>query len=942
MAKHKLNQSHVLKINSTRIKKEKYNLTLSINQARENKEIVSLGSSQVLRFIQEWEGNFDRESEIHRVKTEIKRLRKLDTNKENKRNIASLYKELNERLYNQHYAMIVMKPVKDFDRLCSKKGFKINGSSYKRLLATTGGGKDSTVVFVTNDVYPYLKERLNMGRDMTKKMVPAKLEAYQALACSASTPVSRPKGVLIVQDAMTSFKSDVITIDDRYTSVPVIEEIKGYSFEGDNAMNASDGFGLMLPDRSKKWSEELGVEGYTSMVARHGYTKGVLHPFDFHDYAENVAKSYVVQDAWGVSRDIRDYDVILTTSMMKLWDSYTSLEHVQECWDKFGYSFAVTKTTPENLDNEGDLNYQFIQSLKLSDGEIDQLISHTVNEIKEVLGGDYKKTLLYLRGKKLSEKDVLNKNPDFTQALMIDKRMIGDPFVRKHVYKMIHKRIDEAKTGVLRVKGNFSMMSGDPYTLCQNIFGMPLTGLLKGGEYYSDYWIERNVDKVAAFRAPMTNHNNIRVFRMKKDKDTSYWYRYMKNVTILNSWDTATHALNGADFDGDQVFTTDNKVIMNNIHELDAIVCMQKPVGKVVPTEADLITANKASFGDEIGITTNRITSMFDVMAGFAEGSNEYIEVNYRIMSGQMIQQNVIDKTKGMEAKGMPKEWYTPKLSYTPIATDEKGKAIIDENGKYIPLPETEEERTRREFNLSIVVDKKPYFFIWKKDSSELGKYKKYMQAIERNCLIRFGISFEELKSKTDLNEKGKAFLDDYHRDIPVSIAQSTMNRICWKVEDAFKNVPKDIKVNNFDKEILKTDKKYSQVRFKEIKELYKHYNAEVKNYMISKKDSDTHGEDKEEDKEEMRQLFVNRFKEKALGICNNEEDLCNMVVDLCYKTDNSKQFAWDVSGNQIINNLLRKNKYTYSFPVIDNMGEIEYSGDRFKMIEIQMESDNY
>ncbi|WP_440118412.1 hypothetical protein [Paenibacillus sp. QZ-Y1] len=938
MAKHKLNQSHVLKINSTRISKEKYNLTLPRDQARENKEIVSLGSSQALRFIQEWEGNLDRESEIHRIKMEIKRLRKLDTNKENKRNIASLYKELNERLYNQHYVMIVMKSKKDFDRLCSKKGFKINGHSYKRLLATTGGGKDSTVVFVTNDVYPYLKERLNMGRDMTKKMVPAKLEAYQALACSASTPVSRPKGVLIVQDAMTSFKSNVITIDDRYSDAPVIEEIKDYSFEGDSAMNASDGFGLMLPDRSRKWSEELGVDGYASMVERHGYTKGVLHPFDFLDYAENIAKSYMVQDAWGVTRDIRDYDVILTTSMMKLWDSYTSLEHVQECWDKFGYAFAVTKTTPENLDNEGDLNYQFIQSLKLSDNEIDQLISLTVNEIKEVLGGDYRKTLLYLRGKKISEKDVLHDNPDFIQALMIDKEIINDPFVRNHVYKMIHKRIDEAKTGVLRVKGNFSMMSGDPYTLCQNIFGMPLTGLLKGGEYYSNYWLERKVEKIAAFRAPMTNHNNIRVFRMKKDKDTSYWYRYMKNVTILNSWDTATHALNGADFDGDQVFTTDDEVIMNNVHELDALVCMQKPVGKVVPTEADLIAANKASFGDEIGITTNRITSMFDVMAGFTIGSDEYLEVNYRIMSGQMIQQNVIDKAKGMEAKGMPKEWYTPKLSYTPIVTDEKGKAITDENGKYIPLPETDEDRTKREFNLSIVVDKKPYFFIWKKDSSELGNYKKYIKAVERNCSIRFGISFEELKSKTDLTEKEKAFLEDYYRDIPVSIAQSTMNRICWRVEEAFKDVPRDVKTNNFDKEILKTDKKYSQVRFKEIKELYKNYSAEVKSYILSTKDI---VEDSEA-KEEARRMFLKRFREKALSICNNEEDLCNMVVDLCYKTDNSKQFAWDVAGKQIIFNLLRKNRYTFNFPVLDEKGEIEYSGDRFKMVKIQMEVDNY
>ena len=40
-----------------------------------------------------------------------------------------------------------------------------------------------------------------------------------------------------------------------------------------------------------------------------------------------------IKDAWGVERDVRDFDVILTTSMVKLWDSYDSLEHFKQCCD---------------------------------------------------------------------------------------------------------------------------------------------------------------------------------------------------------------------------------------------------------------------------------------------------------------------------------------------------------------------------------------------------------------------------------------------------------------------------------------------------------------------------------------------------------------------------------------------------------------------------------
>ena len=77
-------------------------------------------------------------------------------------------------------------------------------------------------------------------------------------------------------------------------------------------------------------------------------------------------------------------------------------------------------------------------------------------------------------------------------------------------------------------------------------------------------------------------------------------------------------------------------------------------------TQADLIQANINSFGDEIGAITNRITSMFEVQARFAPGSEAYQTLDYRIKCGQLFQQNAIDKAKGILAKPMPKEWYSP------------------------------------------------------------------------------------------------------------------------------------------------------------------------------------------------------------------------------------------------------------------------------------------
>lgn len=136
---------------------------------------------------------------------------------------------------------------------------------------------------------------------------------------------------------------------------------------------------------------------------------------------------------------------------------------------------------------------------------------------------------------------------DYAKALMIDRRMIDDPYVQSSIFSRIKNRINEAKVGVLNVHGNYSMISGDPYALCQSIFGLPITGLLAAGEIYNGYWRKQPAEKLACFRAPMTCHNNIRLVSPNKSDEANYWYQYMQTSTVMNCWDSACHALNGAD-----------------------------------------------------------------------------------------------------------------------------------------------------------------------------------------------------------------------------------------------------------------------------------------------------------------------------------------------------------------------------------------------------------
>lgn len=630
-------QKYIYKIHSSRLRKERWKLTLPIEEARRNDEVISLADSQMLRWIDELNGITDADAKAHEIKTQIRRLRKEKNSPQNKRAIRQLYKDLDTLQFKPDYLCLIIDKEKDYYRAC--RGFSINGVRYKRLLGTNGGIKNSTIVFVSERLADELRRRVENGRNPNKELVTAKLEAYKALTCSASTPVSLPRGILVVDDAETEFDSDILYLTDEGDGEPLMEERKGEHIKVD----ASDGFGIMLPSLAARWSEELGLDYVVSGVnTRFSFEKGMIFTFDFVDFAEKIANSYVVKDAWGNDVDVRNVELILTTSMVKLWDSYESCRDYVDTSVSNGYTFGVAKTCPKVLESERTLNYQFIQSYDLSDDDIDELIAPTMDEIRDVLGGDWRKTVLFLKGSGINEDNIAQLDNDFIKAVMIDRRMLDDAFVQNSIYQLIRNRINEAKVGVLKVHGNYSIVSGDPYLLCQNMFGLEKTGLLKAGEIYNKYWADCGAEKLACFRAPMTCHNNIRLVHPVNTDTARYWYRYMTTATVFNSWDTATAAMNGSDFDGDMVMLTDNRILVEKMRPLPALMCAQRKAAKRISTEDDFVRSNIESFGNDIGQTTNWVTSMFEVRAEFPKHSREYEILSYRIRCGQLYQQNAI------------------------------------------------------------------------------------------------------------------------------------------------------------------------------------------------------------------------------------------------------------------------------------------------------------
>lgn len=247
--------------------------------------------------------------------------------------------------------------------------------------------------------------------------------------------------------------------------------------------------------------------------------------------------------------------------------------------------------------------------------------------------------------------------------------------------------------------------------------------------------------------------------------------------------------------------------------------------------------------------------------------------------------------------------------------------------------PEDDEQtRKTKEFNMKIVAAVKPYFMIYVYPALK-KKYDDYIKNNNLSAAIRFSKynihSIEDLQNYSPKTAAMSKFLECYDKYMPVGTNKCLVNRICWLFENEFAGYSMD--KPEFDYTILKSDVEYSRASYNEILEIYHRYldhmDAFQRRAKIERIDSDSAALERE-------RLFE-VFKMECECVCPNEDELCDIVLDICYHTERSKQFAWDVSGDVMLRNLMRRHNNIVSFPkMVEEDGEFEYGGKQFVMCE--------
>ena len=541
------------KFSSSRLKKQKYNIKTNFNEARRDNEIIAIGDNQILRSIRDIKNiRFDVEV-VDSLYEERNKIKQLPPSKENTLKIKNIQAQINHLLFFPEYVTITIDNPKHYAEMFYG-GVVINGVPYKRFSCSAGQARTQTVVFCSCDIYDELKERLDNDRDKSIPIAPSKLNAYFGLYSSGTKLVTEPRFAVVADYSnKVRFKANFVT----ETDAALDDEVEVREIEQE--LDRMDGMGLISPEMAKQWGEDMGLD-YTpsQFVVRQSFLKGLLAVFDFKEFCKqknggNYLIKTIYKDDNGeyIYEDLRDCDAIISESQFKLWNSYKSKQQYIDCYHKNKLYWGVTQVAKKEYKEMSELNYQFLQALKLSNEDILELCKPFEDKVGGVLLDNACYSLLYLFGEIEDEEKLRNAIRSnemlWKKCLALDQRIIQDPYIEKQILKMINQSLNNACLGKIPVKGNFQFLVTDPYAYMQFVCGQEPTGLLKEHECFSNYWIQRDADTVIGMRSPLTSPSEPCEWKVNHSEEAKYWYQYNKNGVILNWFGNDVSKLAGAD-----------------------------------------------------------------------------------------------------------------------------------------------------------------------------------------------------------------------------------------------------------------------------------------------------------------------------------------------------------------------------------------------------------
>ena len=462
---------------------------------------------------------------------------------------------------------------------------------YNMAYRSPGKAKKGNCMFICDRIFEKAKKFLQMNIQLPDTNTPiVEIGAYSSLI--ASSIVDRvqikPHEILIVKDISSICKKTVTSVELNKKKECIA--VKKENYEVENVL--FDGQALIDTSIFPEWADGF-------VVLRHHFFKcAAFHSnlqLFFRDYYGDKYWNATVTDMFGNKRYVKNIKLITTENATK-WIKFSNLEIDYKYWckqiSKNGFKFGIVKTGHESkLGDVQQMSYQMVNALKLED--MPEIMYKSVKYV-ERLKKDDDEFLDFLEHR-------ANFMNDFDAIRSIVKQnplFIESDYFRNRRKAVIQSYILQMKNGKVIQNAENLTIVGSPYAMLLHAVGEldvnnPIDPTFNTEDEAIQCYTERfNEDEyLACMRSPFNSTANLSAVHNIYHVYLARYFNLGRLVIAVNCIGTDWQCRNnGADQDGDTVYTTNQSNIVEH-----AKYCYTH-----IPTVVNNIPQNKKTYTNNL------------------------------------------------------------------------------------------------------------------------------------------------------------------------------------------------------------------------------------------------------------------------------------------------------------------------------------------------------
>lgn len=440
-------------------------------------------------------------------------------------------------------------------------GFICDGIHFVRWKRSSGSSRVGKCLFIDEKLYYKMHKWETCGLKIKEgtEIDLAAFEAYISLTSSSiiDTIDIDPKSFLIVDDYESVFKNKVMGVhfeNGELTAKEEMAEVTNSIFDGESLIDES-----VVPDE---------YQDKSMLLLRNRMFKSACFKTKIQLwFADNNITDISQLNGFTLADKVSDIKVITTPSSIK----YVKFGTVKSWLELIDPTFGLVKYEKPTHYFDGrkvSCHYQLINTLQLSESDINELLSDSFDYIRKIRSDPA--VLRYHISYPYDQMDITplnSKNEIVFKLLGMNSNFAKTKLYQDFRKDLVKSLLRELRQGHVLINGNYSTLLGNGYEMLQQAIGTFKGDSIIGyGNIHSTRFEYGKT--ILGSRSPHVCSGNVLLVQNVASEEIDRYFDLSNEVVYVNAInENIQQRLNGCDYDSDTILLTDHSLLIERANQ---------------------------------------------------------------------------------------------------------------------------------------------------------------------------------------------------------------------------------------------------------------------------------------------------------------------------------------------------------------------------------------